>query len=209
MREHELHFVRDAFEFDRIALFRAQVGWHHDAFFLFRLMFTNEKTADFSIERVEARLVRIRNARVEFVFALLHVSDEATLAPFRLFQSADVLTSFRSLLGQVSKSSADLLLLCCSSGHRFRFFNRPALRCPLCASASWLTQHLFSCSLVEPILSRNGVSLSDFQSGMSVGNWKSVLFSLAEALTIWKNSFVDCLIEDSAIRGLFSDASSL
>jgi hypothetical protein len=99
--------------------------------------------------------------------------------------------------------------MCCSSGHRFRFFNRPALRCPLCATGSWLTPHLFLCRLVEPILTRNGVSLNDFQDGMSTGNWKSVLFCLAETLTIWKNSFVDCLIEDCAIQGLFSDAVGL
>ncbi len=114
MRDYELQFVRDTFDFDRTVLFCAQVGWHHEAFFLFRSMFTKEKTADFSFERVETRLTRIRNARTQFVFALIQVSDEATLAPFRLFQTVEVLNSFRSLLGRLSKPSADLLLLCCS-----------------------------------------------------------------------------------------------
>jgi hypothetical protein len=209
MRNHELQFVRDAFDFDRTALFIARVGWHHEAFFLFRSMFAKEKAAEFSFERVESRLVRIANARAQFVFSLLQVSDEATLAPFRLFQSFEVLVSFRSLLGQISKLSADILLLCCSSGHRFRFFNRPALRCPLCASGSWLTSHLFSCKMVEPILRRNGASLDEFEKGMSSGDWKAVLFSLAESLTIWKNSFADCLFEDSVIQGLLTNANML
>jgi hypothetical protein len=117
MRDHNLQFVCDAFEYDRTVLTGAQIGWHHEAFLLFRSMFTTEKAADFSFERVESRLVRIRHARVLFAFSLLQVSEEATLAPFRLFQTAEILTSFRSLLGQISKSSADTLLLCCSSGH--------------------------------------------------------------------------------------------
>ncbi len=209
MRDHELQFVRDSFDFDRTALFIAHVGWHHEAFLLFRSMFSREKVAEFSFERVEARLSRIANARAQFVFSLLQVSDEATLAPFRLFQSHEVLVSFRSFLGQISKSSADTLLLCCSSGHRFRFFNRPALRCPLCASGSWLTSHLFSCKMVEPILSRNGVTLTEFENGMRVGDWKAVLFFLAESLTLWKNSFTDCLLEDCVIQGLLTDANLL
>ncbi len=67
--------------------------------------------------------------------------------------------------------------------------------------ADVVTSHLFSCRMIEPILSRNGVSLCDFENGMCAGDWKSVLFSLAETLTIWKNSFADCLIKQCAIKG--------
>jgi hypothetical protein len=206
---HELQFVRDAFVFDKTVLARAQTGWHHDAFVLFRSMFTSEKAADFTIDRAESRLIRIKHARAPFAFSLLQVSDEATMAPFRLFQSVETLISFRLFLGKISKSSADILLLCCSSGHRFRFFNRAALRCPLCSNASWLTPHLFSCPMIEPVLARNGVSLCDFEDGMREGNWKRVMFCLAESLTIWKNSFSDCVLEDTAIYGLLQDACNL
>jgi hypothetical protein len=209
MRDHVLSFVRDTFEFDRSVLFRAQAGWHHEAFLLFRSLFTKERAADFSLERIDEKLARLRNSRAQFVFSLLKVSDEVTLAPFRLFQSTEILVSFRSLLGVISKPSADLLLLCCSSGLRFRFFNRPTLRCPLCACGSWLTSHLFTCAMVEPILSRNGVSLCDFENGMSTGDWKAVLLALAETMTIWKNSFSDCLINDCVVQGLYTDALRL
>ncbi len=209
MREHELQFVRAAFEFDRTALTCAQVGWHHDAFLLFWSMFSSKKAADFSFDRVEARLARIRHSRTQFTFSLLQVSEEVTLAPFRLFQTPEVLTSFPSLLGHISESSADLLLLCCSLGHRFRFFKRPALRCPLCSTESWLTPHLFSCVLIEPILARNGVTWSEFENGMRKGDWRVVLFALAESLRLWRNSFADCLIKDCAIQGLLADASNV
>lgn len=60
-----------------------------------------------------------------------------------------------------------------------------------------------------PILRRNGAALEVFEDGMRSGNWKAVLFSLAESLTIWKNSFADCLIEDLVIQGLMTDASTI
>jgi hypothetical protein len=63
--------------------------------------------------------------------------------------------------------------------------------------------------MIEPILARNGVSLHDFEDGMRKGNWKRVLFCLAESLTIWKNSFADCLFEDCVIQGLMQDVSNL
>jgi hypothetical protein len=63
--------------------------------------------------------------------------------------------------------------------------------------------------MVEPILKKNGAALEVFEDGMSSGNWRAVLFSLAESLTIWKNSFADCLIEDCVIQGLITDASRI
>jgi hypothetical protein len=209
MVEHDLDFVRNAFEFDRTVLFRAKIGWHHEAFLLFRSLFNREKIADFSIQRVSVRLSVIQGARDRFLFFLLKETSEATLAPFRLFSTPGVLLSFRSLLGQISKESAHLLLLTCSSGLRFRFFNRPALRCPLCSQGSWLTEHLFQCKNIEPLLARNNVSYADFRHCMTVGDWKGLLFLLHEVLMTWKLSFSDCLIGDDALRVLLADAESL
>jgi hypothetical protein len=137
------------------------------------------------------------------------VSDEATLAPFRLFESVDILISFRSLLGSISKSSADFLLLILSSGHRFRFFNRTALKCPLCSSSSWLTEHLFSCHVVQNLLARNNVTWDDFVTQMGKGQWKEVLLMIHEVMTIWKNSFETCALEDATLATLCYDANQI
>ncbi len=73
-------------------------------------------------------------------------------------------------------------------------------------SNSWLTSHLFTCPMIEPILARNGVLLSSFECSMRTGNWRSLLHLLFEMLTVWKNSFVDCIIEDCATQALHQDA---
>ncbi len=109
MTVHDLAFVRCAFEFDKTVLFRAKTGWHHEAFLLFRSLFTREKIADFSIQRVSDRLSVVQRARTRFLFCLLKETEESTLAPFRLFDSPDVLLSFRSLLG-LGRSRRPLLI---------------------------------------------------------------------------------------------------
>jgi hypothetical protein len=208
MRDHDLNFVRDAFFFDQ-TLMRAKEGWHHETFLIFQSMFTSEKVSDFNLDRVSTRLAPITRSRTRFLFHLLAATDEATLAPFRLFQSVEVLVSFRELLGSISKNSADLLLLLCSSGHRFRFFEHTALKCPLCSCSSWLTNHLFTCPIIEPLLARNGVTWEDFEKNMGEGKWKEVLFSLHEVVTIWRNSFETCTIDDVVLNSLYTDACKM
>jgi hypothetical protein len=44
---------------------------------------------------------------------------------------------------------------------------------------------------------------------MRTGNWRSLLHLLFETLTVWKNSFVDCIIDDCAIQTLHQDALTL
>jgi hypothetical protein len=209
MTLHDLEFVRGAFEFDRSTLFRAKIGWHHEAFLLFRSLFNNERVTDFSIQRVSDRLSVLQGSRTRFLFFLLKETRESTLAPFRFFSSPEVLVSFQVLLGQISKESTHLILLTCTSGLRFRFFNRPALRCPLCSRESWLTEHLFQCKSIEPLLARNNVSFADFRHCMTIGEWKGMLFLLYEVLMAWKLSFTDCLIEDDSLSRLLTDAESL
>jgi hypothetical protein len=208
METHDLLFVRDAFLFDR-TMMRVKTGWHYESFLIFQSMFKKEKASDFDLDRVATRLSPISRARTKFLFHLLTATDEATLAPFRLFESDIVLTSFRALLGKISKSSANFLLLICSSGHRFRFFHYTALKCPQCSNSSWLTSHLFTCPLVESHLARNGVSWCDFEHGMRKGKWREVLFLLHEVMTVWKNSFPTCVIDDVVLTRLLSDANSL
>jgi hypothetical protein len=208
METHDLSFVRDVFSFDK-TLMRVKEGWHHESFLLFQSMFRSERASDFSIDRVEARLAPISRAKSEFIFRLLTATDEATVAPFRLFGSAQTLTSFRELLGSISKTSANLLLLFCSSGHQFRFFDYTALKCPLCSHSSWLTSHLFCSPLVEHLLARNGITWSDFEMGMRPGTWKAVLFLVHEVVTVWKNSFSTCVNEDAALCTLLDDAKRL
>jgi hypothetical protein len=206
---HDLTFVQEAFLFDRTTMMRAKGGWHYETFLLFQSMFTGEKIADFSIDRVANRLAPISRSKTRFLFFLLQATDEATLAPFRLFANADVLTSFRELVGSLSKDSADLLLLFLSSGHRFRFFDRSTLKCPLCSCSSWLTNHLFSCPIVEPLLTRNNVTWCDFENGMREGKWREVLLLLHEAVLVWRNSFEACSIDDNALTSLYDDACKL
>jgi hypothetical protein len=165
-------------------LFRAKTGWHHDTFLLFRSLFTSERITNFSLQRVSDRLSAVRGARTRLLFFMLKETTESTLAPFRLFSSPDVLSSFRTLLGTVSRETSQILLLLCTSGHRFRFFSRPALRCPLCNQGSWLTEHLMTCILIEPILARNNISLATFRHCMSVWDWKKLLFLLHEVLLV-------------------------
>ncbi len=87
--------------------------------FLFFNQCFQVKKSQISTLIVSSRLSPISRSRTRFLFHLLSTTDEATLAPFRLFKSIEVLVSFRELIGSISTSSAELLLLLCSSGHRF------------------------------------------------------------------------------------------
>jgi hypothetical protein len=185
------------------------MGWHHDAFLLFRSLFTREKIVDFSLQRVSDRLAVVNRARTRLLFFMIKESSESTLAPFRLFNLPDVLSSFRTFIGTVSRETAHIVLLLCSAGHRFRFFSRPALRCPLCNQGSWLTDHLMTCAFVEPLLARNNISLAAFRRCMAEGAWKDLLFILHEVMLIWKNSFDDCAIDDLYLISMLTDANSI
>jgi hypothetical protein len=209
MSTHDLVFVRDAFIFDRTVLLRAKEGWHHETFLLFQSMFRSERVSDFSIDRISSRLAPISRSRTKFLFHLIQATEEVTLAPFRFFQTPEVLDSFRVMLGKISKTSADFTLLICSSGHRFQFFDRSALKCPLCSCSSWLTSHLFLCPVIEPLLARNGVRWEDFRMRMGQGDWREVLFLIHETLVTWKNSFQDCVIENDVLNKLLQDAEQL
>jgi hypothetical protein len=208
MRNHDLNFVRDAFLFDR-TLMRTKEGWHHQSFLIFQSMFRNKTAAEFSMDRASSRLSPISRSRTQFLFHLLRVTDEVTLAPFRLFETVEIMVSFCELIGSISKSTADLLLLFCSSGHRFRFFEYVALKCPLCSCSSWLFNHLFTCAVTEPLLARNGIFWADFETNMGKGKWREVLFLLHEVLTVWKNSFTTCTIDDVTMTLLYDDACKL
>jgi hypothetical protein len=208
MSDHDLLFVRDAFLFDR-SLLRVKEGWHHASYLIFQCMFRSEKAADFSIDRVSARLCPLTRSQTRFLFHLLKVSDEAALAPFCLFETVEVLISFCEFLGTISKSSADFLLLILTSGHCFRFFHRTALNCPLCSSSSWLTEHLFNCAVVKTLLARNGVTWEDFMEQMGLGQWRGILFMLHEVMTIWKNTFETCMFEDTLLEMLYQDARTM
>ncbi len=209
MCDHDLAFVRDAFSFDRTTMMRAQDGWHNETFLLFQSMFRSERISDFSIDRIFSRLSPIARSRTQFLYHLLQATDEATLAPFRLFKSPDILISFREMISTVSKPTADFLLLICSSGHRFRFFNRTTLKCPLCPCSSWLTAHLFTCPMVKNLLARNGASWDAFKLRMRNGEWKEVLLLLHEVTLIWKNTFYDCAFDDVTLNTLLRDAELL
>jgi hypothetical protein len=63
--------------------------------------------------------------------------------------------------------------------------------------------------MVEPVLARNGVTFHNFEEAMREGNWKSLLFLMHEMLIVWKNSFADSVIEESAIQLLRADALTL
>jgi hypothetical protein len=208
MRDHDLCFVRDAFWFDQ-TLMRTKEGWHHDSYLIFQNMFKSERAADFTIDRVSTRLSMISRARSRFLFHLLLATDEATLAPFRFFESMEVLISFRELIGSVSKSTADFLLLILTSGHRSRFFNSTALKCPLCTCSSWLTEHLFTCNVVLSLLARNNVTWEEFRIRLGEGKWKEALFMVFEVMTIWKNTFETCILEDVIFEMLYQDARTV
>jgi hypothetical protein len=87
---------------------------------------------------------------------------------------------------------------------RFRFFDRASTACPSCGR-SWLTEHMFSCPAVEPILARNGLSYALFCDSMREGRWAEMIVMVFEVLTTWKSWAVFCAITDDDLNQLFSD----
>jgi hypothetical protein len=194
---------------DRTIMFRSRQGWFYDTFKIYQSLFCSADPVNFDFLSVMTRLDPLRSSRSRFTFLLLKETDDTTLAPFRLFESVEVFDSFRSMLGTVSKDSASLVLLFCSSGIRFRFLARASHFCPCCGTP-WLTSHFFTCTVVEPQLARNDIYLASFQESLRVGEWAKVLFLIYEMLLLWKSWFVsDCILDDAALTNLKTDGEFL
>ncbi len=206
MTNHDLTAIRDSFIFDRQILFREHQGWHFECFLIYRSLFLNAAVHDFDFESVMHRLETLTRSKDDFLFALLKESEETTLGPFRCFASARVLSSFREMLGRVSRRTASMILIFCSSGLRFRFFSHTAILCPACRRP-WLTEHLFTCSAVEQLLAWNAISYEAFCSSMREGDWVHVLGTMVEVLRVWKSWAVACEIDDDLLTTMTNDIS--
>jgi hypothetical protein len=208
MSNHELPAIRDSFAYDRLSLFRERQGWHHECFLIYRSLFLNATIHDFDFESVMGRLEILTRSKDEFLFTLLKQSEETTMSPFRCFTSVHTLASFRAMLGQVSRQTASMILVFCSSGLRFRFFSYPTVLCPACRRP-WLTEHLFKCVAVEQLLAWNAISYETFCSLMSTGEWGQVIGVIVEVLRVWKSWAVACEIEEDLLTMMTNDAAQL
>ncbi len=208
MLNHDLPAIRDSFAYDRLTLFRERQGWHHECFLIYRSLFLNATIHDFDFESVMGRLKPLTRSKNDFLFILLKQSEESTMAPFRCFVSAEVLASFREMLGQVSRPTASMILVFCSSGLRFRFFSHPTILCPACRRP-WLTEHLFKCNAVEQLLAWNAITYEAFCSFMGNGAWGQVIGVIVEVLRVWKSWAVGCEIEDDLLTTMSNDAARI
>jgi hypothetical protein len=208
MSNHELPAIRDSFAYDRLTLFREHQGWHYECFLIYRSLFLNAAIHDFDFESVMGRLEVLTRSKSEFLFILLKQTEETTLSPFCCFDSADVLDSFRTMLGQVSRQTASMILIFCSSGLRFRFFSHSTILCPACRRP-WLTEHLFKCNAVEQLLAWNAITYETFCSHMGKGEWGRVIWSIVEVLRVWKSWAVSCAIEEDLLKTMTNDAARI
>jgi hypothetical protein len=204
LTSHDLTFVRECLLFDSSILLKERQGWFHDSFLIYRSLFVNATLPEFDFESTMTRIGAINRSRLDFLFLMLTSTDEVTMAPFRCFRSSEILTSFRSMLGKISLKSASLILTFCSSGMRFRFFDRASVTCPSCRR-SWLTEHMFACPAVEPVLARNGISYSSFCDSIRDGKWGVMIMMIYEVLTTWKSWAVFCAISEDDLNLLLRD----
>jgi hypothetical protein len=204
MMNHDLAATRDSFAFDRLILFREHQGWHYECFLIYRSLFLHTTIHNFDFEAVMCRLEALTRSKDDFLFILLKESEETTIGPFRCFASACVLASFREMLSRVSRQTASMVLIFCSSGLRFRFFSHPAILCPVCRRP-WLTEHLFKCDAVEQLLAWNAISYESFCLAMRNGAWGQVIGVIVEVLRVWKSWAVSCEIDDALLTTMTSD----
>jgi hypothetical protein len=61
--------------------------------------------------------------------------------------------------------------------------------------------------VVQNLLARNNVTWDDFKTQMGKGQWKEMMLTIHEVMTIWKNSFETCAFEDTTLATLCSDAN--
>jgi hypothetical protein len=48
-----------------------------------------------------------------------------------------------------------------------------------------------------------------FEECMTTGAWRELLFLLSELMTVWKNSFSECVFDDAMLSAVTEDASRL
>jgi hypothetical protein len=187
-----------------LTLFREHQGWHYEFCLIYRSLFLQADIHTFDFESVMCRLETLTRSKGEFLFVLLMQTEETTMGPFRCFGSPRILASFRSMLNRVSRQTASMILIFCSSGLRFRFFSHTTILCPACRRP-WLTEHLFKCNAAEQLLAWNDISYESFCSFMCDGAWGRVIGVIVEVLRVWKSWAVACEIEDDLLTTMTND----
>jgi hypothetical protein len=181
---HEFVFVRDACRIDRTSLINSPVAFHACLHRCVRRFAPNFSLATDDLY-VAIENILLRAGHPNFVFQFIKTSDSQTLTFFTIFESVEVLASFRQLVQDLGVH-ARLLLLFCASLLRFRFCSTPRELCPLCGRV-WLWEHFFTCRFLEvaPGLDSGSQVLSSVSGHISRGEWDIVLHYVRFYLLEW------------------------
>jgi hypothetical protein len=122
----------------------------------------------------------------DFLFFYLQECDSDSLSFFRLFDSPEVLYSFRSYLESIPFAQRRLIIPFTSSLLRFRFCPTPREYCPLCGRR-WLWIHFFCCTKLDiaPDVSARAQVFCDVSEHIKLGHREIFAHYLRFCLLEW------------------------
>jgi hypothetical protein len=201
---HEFEFVRDAIRVDRDCLLNNPISLHGS---LHRVIRRFDPTFSLATDDLYVTMENVlaRAGHPHFNFQFIKTSDSPSLSFFVLFQSKEVLVSYRNFLQSLPWDQARLLLLFSTSLLRFRFCKTARELCPLCGKA-WTWEHFFSCRYLEvaPGLSSNVQVLAIVSDHIRLGQWEILVQYVRFYLLEWHD-----LIREPAIPASLIDALCL
>ncbi len=109
---HEFEFVRDSCSID-LDLLQNTLSWHNGTVQLLRKIYPTLSTVDLSIDSELSRACDLVSDP-DFNFYFIQDSDSETLTFYRLFESPEVLSSFRLFLQSLKAPQCRLVILFCS-----------------------------------------------------------------------------------------------
>lgn len=203
VNRHDFSFVRNASQIDR-SLSNLPVSLHACLHRSVRRFMPNFSSATDNLY-VAVENILLRAGHPSFTFQFISTSDSQSLSFFVLFESEDVLRSFRVFLQNLG-CRVRLVLLFCTSLLRFRFCKLPRELCPLCGRV-WMWEHFFTCRYLEvaPGLDSNTQVLTIVQGHVRRGEWEIFLQYVRFYLLEWHDLVRDPMFSDSDINALCDD----
>jgi hypothetical protein len=149
--------------------------------------------------------ILLRVGHPQFTFQFIKTSDSVTLSFFTLFDTPEILASFRLFIQSLDWGQARIVLLFSASLLRFRFCSTPRELCPLCGKA-WTWEHFIVCRYLEvaPGLDSNVQVLATISDHIRICQWESVVQYIRFYLLEWCDLVREPAISVSVIDALCS-----
>ena len=199
---HEFSYVQEAIEVDQKLYLNDIRSWHYNALSFLKMANPNLSTVDIDFAKVFEETVIMFKPLSYFNFAYLQGSSSDTTSFYRIFDSCEVLQSFRFVLSSLKYEQGRLLVLFTSSYLRWKFGKKGQEECPFCRK-SWNWEHFFLCKFMTFSFGDARLIFPFIRGLICEGQWSLFFEYLQVVLLAWHDALENPIIFADTISKLF------